>query len=146
LVDRFVMHFEREGFGWWAVEAPGVSSFIGAVGISVPAYTAPFTPCVEIGWRLGQPFWGHGFASEAARAAMAFGFQSVGLAEIVGLTVPDNARSRAVMAKLGMTRSSTDDFRHPMIPVEHRLAQHVLYRLSREAWLAQRKPPSGDAW
>ncbi|MBT2326241.1 GNAT family N-acetyltransferase [Variovorax paradoxus] len=133
LVERIARHFEREGFGLWAVEAPSVANFIGMVGISVPGFTAPFTPCVEVGWRLARRFWGHGFASEAAQAALAFGFENVGLVEIVAMTVPDNTRSQAVMLRLGMTRDPADDFEHPLVPAGHRLAQHVLYRLSKDA-------------
>jgi RimJ/RimL family protein N-acetyltransferase len=142
LVRRIIEHHLREGFGWWAVEAPDVASFIGMVGISIPRYTAPFTPCVEVGWRLARRCWGQGFATEAAQAALAFGFDTVGLSEIVALTVPSNARSRAVMSKLGMTRTASDDFDHPLVPAGHRLARHVLYRLSKEAWLGTRALPS----
>jgi RimJ/RimL family protein N-acetyltransferase len=135
LVGRITEHFLREGFGFWAVEAPGVSGFIGMVGIGIPSYTAPFTPCVEVGWRLGRQYWGQGFATEAARAALEFGFETVDLPEIVALTVPSNARSRAVMAKLGMVRAASDDFDHPLVPAGHPLKRHVLYRLSKQAWL-----------
>ncbi|CAN7571048.1 GNAT family N-acetyltransferase [Variovorax sp. LjRoot130] len=138
LVGRITEHFLREGFGFWAVEAPGVASFIGMVGIAIPSYTAPFAPCVEVGWRLGCQYWGQGFATKAARAALEFGFESVGLSEIVALTVPGNARSRAVMSKLGMTRTASDDFEHPLVPAGHQLTRHVLYRLSKEAWLRTR--------
>jgi RimJ/RimL family protein N-acetyltransferase len=135
LVGRITEHFLREGFGFWAVEAPGVSGFIGMVGIGIPSYTAPFTPCVEVGWRLGRQYWGQGFATEAARVALEFGFETAGLPEIVALTVPSNARSRAVMAKLGMVRTASDDFDHPLVPAGHPLKRHVLYRLSKQAWL-----------
>jgi ribosomal-protein-alanine N-acetyltransferase len=89
---------------------------------------------VEIGWRLCRAHWGQGYATEAARAALAFGFEQAGLNEIVALTVPDNARSRAVMERLGMTRSPADDFDHPKVPAGHRLVRHVLYRLSATSW------------
>jgi RimJ/RimL family protein N-acetyltransferase len=138
LVGRITEHFLREGFGFWAVEAPGVSGFIGMVGIGIPGYTAPFTPCVEVGWRLGRQYWGQGFATEAARAALEFGFETADLPEIVALTVPSNARSRAVMAKLGMVRAASDDFDHPLVPSGHPLKRHVLYRLSKQAWLRMR--------
>ncbi|MGK6306121.1 GNAT family N-acetyltransferase [Variovorax sp. DT-64] len=139
LVGRITEHFLREGFGFWAVEAPGVAGFIGMVGIGIPSYTAPFTPCVEAGWRLGRQYWGQGFATEAARAALAFGFETVDLPEIVALTVPGNARSRAVMARLGMVRTPSDDFDHPLVPAGHPLKRHVLYRLSKQAWLRTRE-------
>jgi RimJ/RimL family protein N-acetyltransferase len=134
MVARIDAHFEREGFGLWAVEAPGVAPFIGAVGLVVPSFSAAFTPSVEIGWRLDTAFWGRGFASEAAGAALAFGFEKAGLDEIVAFTVPANTRSRAVMQRLGMTRSPADDFDHPLVPAGHPLRRHVLYRLSKEAW------------
>ena len=136
LVARIAAHFQREGFGFWAVEAPGVARLVGAVGLLVPGFTAPFTPCVEIGWRLAPVFWGRGFASEAARAALAFGFERAGFDEIVAFTVPANTRSRAVMQRLDMTHSPVDDFDHPLVPAGHPLLRHVLYRLSKEAWLA----------
>lgn len=141
LVGRITEHFLREGFGFWAVEAPGVASFIGMVGIGIPSYTAPFTPCVEVGWRLARQYWGQGFATEAAQAALEFGFETIDLTEIVALTVPGNARSRAVMSKLGMTREASDDFDHPLVPVGHDLTRHVLYRLPKEAWLRTRGLP-----
>lgn len=134
LVERIGAHFKRKGFGLWAVEAPGVAPFIGAVGLVVPGFSAAFTPCVEIGWRLAPEFWGHGFASEAARAALAFGFETLGLDEIVSFTVPANTRSQAVMQRLGMMHSPADDFDHPLVPAGHRLLRHVLYRLSKETW------------
>lgn len=136
LAGRITEHLHREGFGLWAVEAPGVAAFVGMVGLSIPSYAAPFTPCVEVGWRLARAYWGCGFATEAARAALTFGFDTAGLSEIVALTVPGNTRSRAVMARLGMTRTASDDFDHPLVPAGHRLERHVLYRLSRDAWTA----------
>lgn len=139
LVERINEHFLREGFGFWAVEAPGIARFIGMVGLGIPGYTAPFTPCVEVGWRLARQYWGQGLATEAAQASLKFGFENVGLAEIVALTVPGNARSRAVMSKLGMTRTATDDFDHPRVPAGHPLTRHVLYRLSKNAWLDELK-------
>lgn len=121
-------HFARHGFGLWAVEAPGVADFIGFVGLSVPQFEAPFMPCVEIGWRLAREHWGSGYATEAARAALDFGFQRQGLEEIVSFTVPANRRSRGVMERIGMTRTPDDDFDHPALPEGHPLRRHVLYR------------------
>ena len=118
----------ERGFGFWAVEAPGVAPFVGFVGLSVPGFDAPFTPCVEIGWRLARAHWGRGYATEAARAALADAFGRLGLAEVVAFTVPANAPSRAVMTRLGMTRDPADDFDHPLLPAGHPLRRHVLYR------------------
>lgn len=131
LVDRIVDHFDRHGFGLWAVEAPGAEAFVGMVGLSVPSFEAHFTPCVEVGWRLDPRCWGFGYATEAAGAAMRFGFEQAGLGEIVSFTVPENLRSRRVMERLGMQRDPSDDFDHPRLPEGHRLRRHVLYRCSK---------------
>ena len=129
-------HFERHGFGWWAVEVPGLTPFAGFIGLAVPAFETSFTPCVEIGWRLARPWWGQGLATEGAQAALAYGFERLGLAEIVAFTVPGNARSRRVMEKLGMRYS--EDFDHPRIDAQHPLRRHVLYRLSQADWASAR--------
>ena len=125
-VDRIEAHFERHGFGLWAIEVPGRFQFVGFVGLAVPGFEAHFTPCVEVGWRLGFEHWAHGYATEAARAAIQFGFGPLALEQIVSMTVPENHRSRRVMERLGMTRDPVDDFDHPLQP-DHR--RHVLYRL-----------------
>ena len=91
---------------------------------------------VEKGWRLVRSAWGRGYATEAARAALAFGFERAGLEEIVSFTVPGNGPSWAVMERLGMARDPADDFDHPAIAAGHPLRRHVLYRLRRRAWSA----------
>lgn len=123
--------FAEQGFGFWAVEVPGVTPFGGFVGLNRPRFSAHFTPCVEVGWRLGRRFWGRGYATEAARAALAYGFDELALDEIVAFAVEGNARSRAVMERLGMTHDPADDFDHPGVPAGHPLARHVLYRIGR---------------
>ena len=130
--DRIERNFEDRGHGLWAVEVPGEAEFIGFVGLAVPSFEAPFMPAVEIGWRLDRAYWGHGFATEAARTAAADGFGRLGLAEIVSFTVPANVRSVRVMQRLGMTRDPADDFDHPRFPPGHRLRRHVLYRLGQQ--------------
>lgn len=125
---RIREHFDRHGFGLWALEAVGVAEFLGFVGLSVPRFEARFTPCVEVGWRLARAYWGRGYATEAAGACLDFGFDRLGLAEVVSFTVPANVRSRAVMERLGMTHSPADDFDHPSLPDGHPLRRHVLYR------------------
>jgi ribosomal-protein-alanine N-acetyltransferase len=107
----------------------GGEPFVGFIGLAEPAFTAPFTPCVEIGWRLARAAWGLGYATEGARAALAFAFDRLRLAEIVSMTTPGNTRSRRVMEKLGMRRDPTDDFDHPNLPPPSPLRRHVLYRL-----------------
>lgn len=129
LATRFRDLFNRQGYGLWALEIPEIASFIGFVGLHHENFEAPFTPCVEIGWRLAREHWGRGYATEAARAALRYGFDQLGLDEIVSFTVPDNARSRAVMERIGMTRSEAEDFDHPALPEGHRLRRHVLYRI-----------------
>jgi RimJ/RimL family protein N-acetyltransferase len=130
-VDRIESHFEKHGFGLWAVELPGVAPFIGFIGLAVPRFEAAFTPCVEIGWRLAAEYWGRGYATEGARAALAFGFETLKLDEIVSMTVPANVRSRRVMEKIGMLHCPEEDFEHPLVPEGHALRRHVLYRISR---------------
>ncbi len=128
LAARIRAALARYGFGLWAVEVRDGAPFIGFVGLSVPLFAAAFTPCTEIGWRLAPAHWGHGYATEAARAALAYGFERLGLGEIVAFTAADNVRSRAVMERLRMTRSARDDFDHPSLPEGHALRRHVLYR------------------
>ena len=131
MLARIRASFAERGFGRWAVEVPGIAPCIGFVGVAVPSFEAHFTPCVEIGWRLGCEHWGKGYATEAASAAIAHAFGPLGLDEIVAFTVPANARSRRVMERLGMQRSPADDFEHPNLPEGHPLRTHVLYRLPR---------------
>jgi ribosomal-protein-alanine N-acetyltransferase len=121
--------FAEHGFGWWAVDVPGVAPFVGFVGLQEPSFDAWFTPCVEVGWRLSREHWGHGYATEAARAALTHGFDVVGLDEIVSFTVPANVRSRAVMERLGMRYDG--EFEHPRLAEGSPLRTHVLYRLPR---------------
>jgi ribosomal-protein-alanine N-acetyltransferase len=132
-VDRIESHFRRHGFGLYAVELDG-GGFIGYIGLALPSFSAHFTPCVEIGWRLSAEHWGQGLATEGARRVLRHAFETLGLNEIVSFTVPDNVRSRRVMEKLGMVRNPADDFDHPNLPEGHPMRRHVLYRLPRSGW------------
>src|SRR4051794_24793860 len=134
MVDRIEAGFEHNGFGLWAVEVPKAAAFVGFVGLSRPRFDAHFTPAVEVGWRLAAEHWGKGYATEAGHAALAFGFEVVGLDEIVSFTVAANNRSRAVMARLGLSHDPNDDFDHPALPPGSPLRAHVLYRIRREEW------------
>jgi RimJ/RimL family protein N-acetyltransferase len=134
LAGRIERSFAERGFGLRAVEVPGVAPFIGFVGLSVPAFEAPFTPCVEVGWRLAAGYWGRGYATEAAAAALDDGFTRLALEEIVSFTTPANVRSRRVMERLGMMRSLAEDFDHPHLREGHALRRHVLYRIRRSNW------------
>jgi len=134
MARRLQHHIEAAGFGFWAVEAPGVADFVGFVGLSRPSFAAPFMPCVEIGWRLLHEFWGRGYATEAARVALRYGFDELGLTEIVSFTAAINQRSWRVMQRLGMQHYRAEDFDHPVLPAGDPLRRHVLYRLSRARW------------
>ena len=134
-VESARAHWREHGFGQWVVALPETvdqpgAEFIGALGLARVGYEAHFTPAVEAAWRLARPWWGRGYALEAARAAVEFGFGTLGLDEIVAVTVPQNLRSRRVMERLGMTRDPAEDFDHPRVP-EGSLRRCVLYRLRR---------------
>ncbi len=118
----------QRGWGMWALEVPGMLPFAGFVGLNVPHFDAPWVPAVEIGWRLASAAWGQGLATEAAQAALGFGFARLGLREIVAIAVPTNAPSRRVMDRLGMAHDPDGDFDHPRIESGHPLQRHVLYR------------------
>jgi len=129
-VNRIGAQLDERGWGLWALEVRETGAFIGFTGLAVPRFEAHFTPAVEVGWRLARSAWGFGYASEAARAAVAVGFGELGLDEIVSFTASANTRSRAVMERIGMTRNEADDFDHPALPEGHPLRRHVLYRLA----------------
>lgn len=131
MADRIEAGFDEHGFGLWAVEVIGGAPFIGFVGLSVPSFDAPFMPAIEVGWRLAHAYWGHGYATEAARASLGFGFDVLGLGEIVSFTTESNMRSRRVMERIGMTHDTADDFEHPRLPPDSPLHRHVLYRICR---------------
>jgi RimJ/RimL family protein N-acetyltransferase len=134
LAGRERRQIEEEGWGLWAVEVVGGAGFIGFVGLARPSFEARFTPAVEVGWRLARDHWGHGYATEAGRAALAHGFEDLGLEEIVSFTSPLNEPSWRVMQRLGLSHDPADNFEHPRVPVGHPLRLHVLYRLSRADW------------
>jgi len=124
---RIRNHLERDGFGLWAIEVPGVAPFIGFTGVQKPS----FMDEIEVGWRLAREHWGAGYATEAARAAIAWGFSALQLQQIVAMVVPENLRSQRVMAKLGMRRDPGADFDHPSIAEGHPRRAHWLFRLPR---------------
>ncbi|PZO21880.1 MAG: GNAT family N-acetyltransferase [Leptolyngbya foveolarum] len=136
LAERIISAIAQRGWGLWAVEVKGKHPFIGFVGLNIPSADLPFSPCVETGWRLDYPYWGKGYATEAAKAAIAFGFQTLDLAEIVSFTALGNERSQAVMHKLGMTRAP-ESFMYPSLPEGHKLQAHCLYKLSQADWEAR---------
>jgi RimJ/RimL family protein N-acetyltransferase len=133
LADHFASALDERGWGLWAVEITATGTFAGFVGLSPATFDAPFTPAVEVGWRLSRSSWGQGLATEAARAALTYAFDSIELDEVVSFTATPNLRSQRVMQKLGMQRDPADDFDHPALPRGHPLLRHVLYRISRTA-------------
>ncbi len=125
---RIQNKMSSQGFGLWALQRLSDGAFIGFTGLAVPDFDAPFMPSVEVGWRLARSAWGHGYATEAAKQVVFFARQTLGLRELVSLTVPENVRSRGVMERLGFTRDPAEDFDHPGIAPGHNLRRHVLYR------------------
>ena len=145
MADRIATFLDEHGWGLWAVEVLDTGQFIGFTGLAVPRFEEHFTPCVEVGWRLARDGWGHGYATEAARASVAHGFTELGLEEIVAMVVPANDRSQSVMRKLGMTRDEGADFDHPLIEEGSPVRRHRLYRLAREEWARGAGSSSGTA-
>lgn len=125
--------FEKIGWGFWVATLIDSGEFIGFIGLNQVGFEADFVPAVEIGWRLAFEHWGKGYATEGAIAALTYGFNTLGLEEIVSFTAVGNVRSRNVMEKLGMFHDEKNDFNHTLLPIDHRLSRHVLYRLKKEA-------------
>jgi RimJ/RimL family protein N-acetyltransferase len=128
-VAAFRTEFDERGYGWWAVEVQATGEFIGFAGLDKVDDGMPFTG-VEIGWRLARSAWGHGYATEAARAVLTYGFDTLNLPEILAVTTATNTRSQAVMRRLGMTHNSAEDFDNPTEP-EGPLRPNVLFRITR---------------
>jgi RimJ/RimL family protein N-acetyltransferase len=132
-VDGILDHWRSHGYGLWAVERRDDGVFLGFTGLAKHDYLDQ----PEVGWRFARFAWGNGYATEAARASLAWGFDVLEVPEIVSVTPVGNERSRAVMERLGMHRDTADDFPHPHIPDGHPLQAHVMYRLRREEWAAR---------
>ena len=133
LVDRIINHFNKYGYGYYAVDELSSGMFIGFVGFGRPKFESSFTPCIEIGWRIYKDFWGNGYATEAALACLDHGFDHIGLEEIYAMTSLYNKPSERVMQKIGMQRAG--EFDHPLILKGHRLERHVLYHIKKSAQL-----------
>ncbi len=123
----------ERGWGFWAVEEKGTGNFIGFVGLHIPKPELPFSPCVEVGWRLAKEYWGKGYATEAGKAALNFGFGELGLKEVYSFTSVDNTKSRAVMERLNM-HNTNQNFEHPEVPKGNPLKEHVLYKITNTQW------------
>jgi RimJ/RimL family protein N-acetyltransferase len=128
---RLRERLDRDGWGWWVAEVKESASFAGLIELQEVPFDAPFTPAIEVGWRLAHEYWGRGYATEGARAAIEFAFSALGRAEVVALTAAVNLRSQRVMQRLGMTHDPRDDFEYPHLDAGHRLRPHVLYRAQR---------------
>jgi ribosomal-protein-alanine N-acetyltransferase len=133
---RMAAHEQAHGWGFWPVELPGVAPLIGVVGLLHVAFEAHFTPAVEIGWRIAAPFQRQGYAEEAARLALAYGFGPLALPRIVAFTPPVNEPSWRLMERLGMRRIGA--FAHPRVPEDHPRREHLLYAQERAAWMTAR--------
>jgi 3-dehydroquinate dehydratase / shikimate dehydrogenase len=132
MVER--IQANEKDWGLWAVSVPGVSPFIGFIGLNQVTFTAPFTPAVEIGWRLAFKYWSKGYATEGAKACLKYGFEVLHLPEIVSFTTVQNKRSRAVMERIGMHYDAHGDFDHPRVPEGNKARRHVLYRIQADEW------------
>lgn len=134
LAEKIISRMNNNGWGFWAVETISDHVFIGFVGLNKPSYDVPVDPCVEIGWRLAKQYWGQGYATEAAKAALAFAFNKLELCEVYSFAAVGNQRSRAVMERLNMVNTSIS-FQHPMMPENSKHKEHVLYKIDRKQWL-----------
>jgi RimJ/RimL family protein N-acetyltransferase len=141
-IDAWLAEFAARGWSNWALERRDDGAFLGFVGLSVPRRTFPFSPCVEIGWRLARAHWHHGYATEAAIAALGAAFGPIGLDEVVSFTTLANAPSRAVMTRIGLVDTGRD-FDHPAMPEGHPQRRHCLYAIDRARWRARRGPAAG---
>ncbi len=123
----------KHGWGFWAVELKNNNKFIGFVGLHEPTYSLPVKPCVEIGWRLYNKYWGRGYATEAAKAVLDFSFNKLDLNDVFSFTPVSNLRSRAVMERLNMMNTEQNFF-HPLVPENSLLREHVLYKIDKSGW------------
>ncbi len=127
-IERITKHIDEQGYGLFAVERKDNGAFIGFTGLSHPRFTEWFTPCIEIGWRIDKANWKKGFATEAAKACVRFGFEKLLLKEIYSFTSVHNVRSEQVMKKIGMQK--VGEFDHPLVEDGHYLKEHVLYTIT----------------
>lgn len=132
-LTRFRDEITERGWGWWAIEVRATGELAGMAGLDPVDEGLPFYG-VEIGWRLARSAWGHGYATEAAHAVLGYGFDTLGLPEILAIAAAGNVRSHAVMKRLGMTHNPADDFDDPTEPAP--LRRSVLYRLRNPALAA----------
>ncbi len=123
----------KTGWGFWAAELKKSGEFIGFVGLNAAPADLPFSPCVEVGWRLHRKYWGNGYATEAGKISLAYAFEQLELNEVVSFTTQSNVKSRRVMERLGM-KNTGRNFKYPDVPADHPLSEHVLYSISNTQW------------
>ncbi len=131
-IEIIHLHFNQHGFGPFAIEHKLTKQFMGFTGFYIPTFDAFFTPCVEIGWRFRKDFWGQGFASEAAKMCLSYGFKSLCFEKIVSFTASINLKSEKVMKRIGMNYIA--DFEHPKVEKDDALCRHVLYEITLESF------------
>ena len=133
------------GWGFWAVSVKDglgkADTFIGFVGLNQTYADMAFAPCVEIAWRLHKDYWGQGYATEAAKAALKFAFEKLNLTEVVAFTAVINKPSQLVMKRIGMINTQ-DNFYHPALEPNHPLAEQVLYKITQQQWQKLAVKPS----
>jgi RimJ/RimL family protein N-acetyltransferase len=145
VMERVERSLQEHGYGFWALEVRGETPFGGFVGIAPVPPEMPFAPATELGWRLARPLWGRGLAYEAAHAVAEHAFSELRLPELVAYTAVGNHRSRRLMVRLGMHHDPAEDFLHPRLGADHRLAAHVLYRLTASDWERNKLEPCAGA-
>ena len=133
---RFLISIQ--GWGFWAVEEKETGNFIGFVGLNQPVYDLPFGTCIEIGWRLDKKYWGKGYAFEAAEKVLDFAFRELNLKEIYAFTSILNKKSYTLMKRLGM-KNTKNNFSHPLVPLKHRLSEHLLYKITNQEYKKEKK-------
>jgi RimJ/RimL family protein N-acetyltransferase len=132
LVDRVLAYIAEHGFGFWTVERKADGAVLGMAGLLAMGDDLPPGPALEVGWRFAPDGWGHGYATEAAQAAIDWGFSNRPDApEIIAITARTNLRSQAVMRRLGMVPEPWRDFDHPRVPDDSPLKPHVTWSLKR---------------
>jgi RimJ/RimL family protein N-acetyltransferase len=136
-LDKINQHYQKYGYTLYAVELKATGEVIGFTGLLKVGFEAHFTPAVEIGWRLAKEHWGNGYAPEAAKAVLKMAFEKFNLEKVVSFTAATNKNSQRVMQKIGLQYDSKDDFKHPKLPADHPLCEHVLYQLSKEVYHAK---------
>ncbi len=129
--DRQAASLAATGYGRMVMERRADGAFLGYCGLMPTGDRPPVPVGHEVGWGLAPAAWGGGYATEAATAVFADGFERFGLSEILAFTGEKNLRSQAVMRRLGMTRRADLDFDHPALADDHPLKRHIVFVASR---------------